>query len=90
MRILRLLHLMLRQVGLVVVIEEGNVDLSSSGWSCDGSVNKHIIPSTRGSLFDPLEPHGPSGQARLLLPSERTHLAPLPTLRGNSTRCVLS
>ena len=61
--ILRLLHLMLRQLGLVVVIEEGNVHLCSSGWSCDGSVNKNIIPSTRGSSFDPLAPHGPSGQA---------------------------
>ena len=66
------------------------VHLCLGGWSCDRSVNKHIIPSTRGVLFNALAPHGPSGQARLLLPSARTHLAPVPTLRGNSTRCVLS
>ena len=61
----------------------------SGGWSCDGSVNKHIIPSTRGSFFDPLALHGPSGQTRLLLPSARTHLAPVPTLRGNPSRCLV-
>ena len=89
-RILRFLHLMLRQLGLVVVIEEGIVDLWSSVWSCDGSVNKHIMSSISGVLFDPLTLNGPSGRTRLLLPSARTHLAPMPFPRGNSTRCVLS
>ena len=35
--------------------------------------NKHIVSSTWRGQFDPLAPHSPSGQTRLLLPSARTH-----------------
>ena len=54
---------------------EGDVlpKASTTGWSCDRRVTQkqRHCPSTRRVLFDALAPHGPSGQARLLLPSGR-------------------
>ena len=49
--------------------------------------NRHIVKRPEGVPFDPARL---SGQARLLLPSARTHLAPMPTLGESSTRRVLS
>ena len=37
------------ETSIVKCVLTDRVHLCSGGWSCDGSVNKHIIPSTRGS-----------------------------------------